>query len=84
MLDNTACVVHSVTRPFDLVETLFPQPTCVRASQIGTGNGLWNDSEEIFPAFAHVAILAWGAELTERPVGQMYFEHDSRGSHPMY
>jgi len=68
--------------PFHLVERLFPKPTCVRASQIGTGNGLWNDSEEIIPAFTPIAILAWGAELTERPMGQMYFEHDSRGSHP--
>jgi len=68
--------------PFHLVERLFPQPTYVRASQIGTENGLWNDSEEIIAAFARVAILAWGAELTERPMGQMYFKKDSRGSHP--
>jgi len=68
--------------PFHLVERLFPQPTCVRPSWIGAGNGLWNDSEEVIPAFAPIAILACGDELTERPMGQMYFEHDSRGSHP--
>jgi len=68
--------------PFHLVESLFPQPTCVRPSRIGAVNGLWNDSGEVIPAFAPIAILAWGAELTERPMGQMYFEHDSRGSHP--
>jgi len=68
--------------PFHLVKSLFPQPTCVSPSRIGAGNSLWNDSGEIIPAFAPIAILAWGAELTEKPMDQMYFEHDSRGSHP--
>jgi len=53
-----------------------------RPSRIGAGNGLWNDSGEVIPAFAPIAILAWGAELTERLMGQIYFEHDSWGSHP--
>jgi len=78
---------HSVRRafchtPFHLVERLFPQPICVRPSQIGAGNSLWNDSEAVIPAFIPVAILAWDTELTERLMGQMYFEHDSQGSHP--
>jgi len=51
--DSVRCAFRHT--PFHLVERLFPQPPCVRASQIGTGIGLWNDSEEIIQM--HVVFL---------------------------
>ena len=74
--------MHTLVRSLTLaqIEASIPLATTVHPSTRGSGNGLWNFSGQLIPAFAGVAIVSYGPVSGLRAQGGMSFQHDARGS----